>query len=103
VNRDIAELFSGTGLQCRDNGCVIGQASNIATSCTANDQDSYGVNYILFTQNALGRSNRKWDDPNLNLETSQAQLIFLIFVTVVVAHEMGHVIGMYCVKFYPCC
>jgi len=66
IHRDDAQLFSGTGLECSDKGCVIGCA-NLSALC---DNLSYGVNYASFTSNA-------------NL------------VEVLVAHELGHNCGGY--------
>ena len=53
VQRDLAELFSGTGLEC-NGGCVIGCAY-VASSC--NLSGAYGVNWVSYTTNAVGRSN----------------------------------------------
>ena len=64
INRDDAQLFSGTGLECNGYSCVIGSAY-IGALCNRN---SYGVNYASFTGN----------------ENS---------VQVLVAHELGHNCG----------
>ena len=67
VKRDIAQLFSGTGLECfSSGGCVIGCAY-VNAACTS---AAYGVNYVSYTNNVVGRSN-------------------------LVAHEIGHVTGKF--------
>ena len=66
VKRDLAQLMSGTGLECDSRGCVIGCA-HVAVSCS-NLAYSYGVNWVTYTTNTVARSN-------------------------LVAHEMGHVLG----------
>ena len=70
VHRDIAELFSGTGLECYDDGsCVIGCAY-METSCVYQSTYSYGINYVTYTTNTVSRSN-------------------------LVSHEVGHTLGAY--------
>lgn len=68
VDRDLAHLASGTGLECSNGGCVIGCAY-VNVMCTS-PSSSYGVNYMTFTGN-------------------QALLDSLL------AHEMGHNVGEY--------
>merc|ERR1740124_1872910 len=64
INRDVAQLFSGTGLECSGGRCVIGCAY-IGQLCNI---FSYGVNYATFSGNANS-------------------------VEVLVAHELGHNCG----------
>ena len=64
VPRDVAELFSGTGLECSSGSCVIGCAYVRATCGSF----AYGVNYVTYTTNTVGQSN-------------------------LVAHEIGHTVG----------
>jgi len=54
VRRDAAHLFSGTGLECSNDGCVIGCA-NVANLCSSSD--SYGVNYIAFSSDGQMQAN----------------------------------------------
>ena len=56
VKRDLAQLLSGTGLECSGGSCVIGCAY-VGASCAAPDF-SYGVNwYVLFV--VFVQDNRK--------------------------------------------
>lgn len=66
VSRDAAQLFSGTGLECDSDGCVIGCAFRGATCYYP--AWSYGVNFVSYTSNRMEQSN-------------------------LVAHELGHNIG----------
>ena len=66
VKRDSAHLFSGTGLECSNNGCVIG-CGYIKAICDS--VYGYAVNYITFT--------------------SDVQMQTILF-----AHELGHNAGM---------
>jgi len=66
VDRDLAQLASGTGLECSSGGCVIGCAY-VNVMCT-NPGASYGVNYLTFSG-------------------SQALRDTLL------AHELGHNVG----------
>lgn len=53
IQRDAAHLFSGKGLECRSNGCVIGCAS---TRALCNSR-AYGVNYIAYSGDSKLRAN----------------------------------------------
>lgn len=65
IHRDTAHLFSGTGLECDDNGgCVVGCAY-MEAMCS---QEAYGVNYATFSGNSNMRA-------------------------VLIAHEIGHNYG----------
>ena len=66
VARDVAELFSGTGLECSSQGCVIGCAY-VRQTCS-NPSASYGVNWVSYTSNTVAQSN-------------------------LVSHEIGHTVG----------
>jgi hypothetical protein len=54
VRRDTAHLFSGTGLECSNDGCVIGCA-NVANLCSSSS--SYGVDYIAFSSDGQMQAN----------------------------------------------
>lgn len=66
VHRDVAQLLSGTGLECDSDGCVIGCAY-VGTSCV-NPSYSYGVNWVTYTTDTVRQKH-------------------------LVAHEIGHVLG----------
>ncbi|CAB9525132.1 Rhs element vgr protein [Seminavis robusta] len=66
VQRDLAHFIGGTGLECSDNGCVVGCAY-VGVLCN-NLGASYGVNYLTFSGNGA-------------LQNS------------LLAHEMGHNCG----------
>ena len=65
IHRDTMHLFSGTGLECTNNGCIVGCAYR---GQICNDKEGYGINYITFTEST-------------NLQA------------VLVAHELGHNCG----------
>ena len=66
IKRDVAELFSGTGLECSGGSCVIGCAY-VGTSCSSL-AGSYGVNWVTFNMNSVLQST-------------------------LVSHEIGHTLG----------
>ena len=73
VHRDVAELFTGVGYECDDDGCTIGCAYVAETCETFRNGDidlssSYGINWVTYTSNSVKRSN-------------------------LVAHEIGHTVG----------
>ena len=68
VKRDMAQLFSGSGLERFAGGGSIIGCAYIGTTC--NYSAAYGVNYVTYTGNTVAQAN-------------------------LVAHEMGHVLGMY--------
>ena len=51
VKRDLAQLMSGTGLECSDGSCVIGCAY-VAASCKS-PKFSYGVNWYVLAPDLL--------------------------------------------------
>jgi hypothetical protein len=54
ISRDSAHLFSGTGLECSNNSCVIGCATR-PSLCSSSS--SYGVNYITFNNDSQMQAN----------------------------------------------
>lgn len=66
MQRDSVQLFSGTGLECDNDGCVIGCAYTRATCLST--FSAYGVNWVGYTSNAV----------------AQSQLV---------SHELGHNVG----------
>lgn len=54
ITRDSAHLFSGTGLECTGNSCVIGCATR-PSLCSSSS--SYGVNFITFNRDSQMQAN----------------------------------------------
>jgi hypothetical protein len=54
ISRDSAHLFSGTGLECSGNSCVIGCATR-PSLCSSST--SYGVNFITFNNDSQMQAN----------------------------------------------
>jgi hypothetical protein len=67
VERDVAELFSGTSLETLEDGRFVVGCAYVEQTCS-NLSASYGINYVSYTSNVVARSN-------------------------LVAHEIGHTLG----------